>query len=41
MPPKTNKFALALVIVLALAALVLTALAPGFGVDNTVVYQGF
>lgn len=36
-----NKFTLALVIVLALAALALATLAPGFGVDNTVVYQGF
>ena len=41
MLPQISKYALALLIVFALAALALATLAPGFGVDNTVVYQGF
>jgi hypothetical protein len=36
-----EKFVLALVVILSLVALALTMLAPGFGIDNGLVYGGF
>ena len=42
LPPKVSeKVVLAIVVILSLAALVFTVLAPSYSVDSTLVYQGF
>ena len=40
-PPPSEQVILAGAIILALTAVLLAALCPGFSFDNTLVYQGF